>query len=152
MCEVAGRFTQYTLADLDDMPTVEFRVLHERLALSEYREHLPIAMLTAQVLNALGGKGGGGKSTPSWKLFDPHELLPGYAQPAALYRDLPFTPRQCGAIMDAVANRDLPNWVVQVIGSIMPFDQVIRLGGQRQGEGRRDDGFEQWMQEDYAEV
>ena len=142
LCEVAQAYPQYTLADLDDMPSVEFMLLHSRLSLGEYRRHLPMATLMAQLLNIMGGKGNGGKAIPSHKLYDAHEMLPPYAQPDALHRDLPFTPRQCSAIMDAIAERELPNWAAQVIGSIMPLAQVMRYGGTR-GGGQDRDGFDQ---------
>lgn len=118
----------------------DFSIMHSRISLTEYRRHLPTAMLMAQVLNALGGKGDG-KPMPESKRFDPEELLPAYARPAALTRDLPFAPVQCQAIMEAVAAREIPSWAVQILSSVMPMAQIMRHGGTRKTE--RDDGFDQ---------
>ena len=129
------------------MPSVQFAIIHSRLSLGEYRRHLPTANTLAALLNALGGKGDGeGKAMPEHKRFDPHELLPSYARPEALYRGLPLTPAQCVAVMDAIADRELPSWAVQHLGAVMPLAQIMRLGGTRSGEadGERD-GFERLL-------
>lgn len=152
MFEVAQAMPQYSMADLDEMPTIQFSAIRSRLSLGEYRRHLPTAQLEALLRNVLGGKGGDGKPLPEWKAYHPHELLPGYAQPEALHRNLPFSVSQCSAIMDALADRELPDWVVWTINAIMPMNQVMRLGGTRQGENSRD-GFEEWIGgQEYAEV
>lgn len=132
------------------MPSVQFSIIHSRLSLGEYRRHLPTAMFFSGFLNALGGKGDGkGKALPDHQRVDAHEVLPGYALPEALHRGLPFTPAQCGALMDSIAARELPGWAVQVLHSIMPVPQIMRLGGTRKGEGgeasQPRDGFEQLL-------
>lgn len=150
---MAQGYPQYDMAALDEMPTIHFEILHDRLKLGEYRRHLPTATLLAQLLNALGGKSGGKSGTPAWKLFEAEELLPSYALPSTLHRDLPFTPSQCRAVMSAIADRELPSWAVQVLGSIMPMSQIMRYGGVRRGETDEQDGFEAWLGgEEFAEV
>lgn len=132
------------------MPSVQFSIIHNRLSLGEYRRHLPTAMLISELRNAFGGKSSGeGKTIPQHQLFEPSECLPGYAVPEALHRGLPFTPDQCGALMDAIAARELPGWAVQVLHSIMPVAQIMRLGGTRRSEvdegAAPRDGFEQLL-------
>lgn len=128
MCACYSYRWEYVL----EMESHTFLILHQRMTLSEYRRHYSIASLTATLLNALGGKSDGGASIPASKRFEPEELLPPWAQPAALTRDLPFTPQQCAAISESIAAKELPSWAVQMIDQIMPVAKIERFGGKQQ--------------------
>lgn len=77
---------------------------------------------------------------PAHQRYEAEELLPGYARPEALTRDLPLTPEQCAAVMEGIAAREIPSWAVQVLNSIMPMSQVMRYGGAKRPES--EDSFE----------
>jgi hypothetical protein len=125
------------------MPVRDFHPGHRRLSLLEFRRHYPMAQLQAMVLNALGGKGDG-KGLPDHKRFEPEELLPSYARPDALIRDLPLSPAQCAAVMEGVAAREIPSWVVQILHSIMPMPQIMRHGGARKRQNDGETDLDDW--------
>jgi hypothetical protein len=115
------------------MAVHEFMVMHERMTLAEYRRAYPVVQLTAILLNALGGKSDSGESLSPSKRFEVEELMPAWALPEALIRDLPFTLRQCAVISEAIGQRAIPSWALQVIDLILPVDKIQRLAGQGKG-------------------
>lgn len=143
MAEVAMAYPQYTFADLDELPSIHFQVLYSRLSLGEFRRHYMSGQLISELRNFMGGKKNSGESVDPSTLYEATECMPRWALPNSLYRDLPFTPRQCWAIMQAIADRELPNWAVQTIHSIMPLQQIKRHGGATV-QHEESDGFEEY--------
>lgn len=95
------------------------------MALVEFRRCLPIAQLTATVLNFAGGKGQGEKPLDTSKYFTAFELLPAYARPDGL--DLPdpyggISPATAKAFLALSSAGKLPGWVI----AVAPVEMIRR--------------------------
>lgn len=143
MAEVAMAYPQYTFADLDELPSIHFQALFSRISIGEFRRHYMMGQLISEIRNFLGGKKSSGEPADPSTLYEATECMPRWALPNSLYRDLPFAPAQCQAIMQAIAERELPNWAVQTIHSIMPLQQIMRHSGTTV-QREESDGFEEY--------
>lgn len=97
--------------------------------LEMYRAY-PLAQMMAIYANANGGKKSGGKKPRPEELFTPLEFLAYFAQPpevqdALKYGGSVFSPRECRLIADAVEQKSLPSWAIQMIDQLQPLEVLV---------------------------
>lgn len=91
--------------------------LFGRIPEIHFKRAWPVAQLTAMLGNVNGGKAKGGGSTPSWKLFNGQDFVPGYARPPGMDEGLHrLEPHHCALFAQALEQGYLKNasWVLQL--------------------------------------
>ena len=101
-----------------------------RIPMIHLKRAWPLAQIQAFVGNALGGKSSGGKSLPSWKVFQPQEFLPGYARPEGFEMEELMPPHICALLESALEAGLLKgaSWVVQMVDLHDSLDRVLKVG------------------------